>query len=72
MAENKSEVANLLQQIQTEYDAAQLGLAGYAQVSPHAFIEARERTIDTLHGQLATLVGNEEATAIIFRQVYNT
>jgi lipopolysaccharide/colanic/teichoic acid biosynthesis glycosyltransferase len=68
----KSEVANLMQQIQVEYEAAQSGISGYAQVTTHASIEARERNIDGLRNQLVTLIGDEEATAMIFHQVYNT
>ena len=40
--QNLSEVARLRQQIQTEYEAAQRGLAGLASgVARHDFIEAR-------------------------------
>lgn len=63
--EQKSEVARLLAQISSEYEAAQQGLSGLAQgTSQHRFITKRMEHIAELHLQLRHLVG-DEAMALI-------
>ena len=55
-----SEVAWLLAQISSEYEAAQQGLSGLAQgTSQHQFITRRIERIGELHSQLHNLLGNE-------------
>jgi hypothetical protein len=57
--EQKSEVARLLQQISSEYEAAQRGLTGLAWgTSQHEFITARMGNMGQLHNQLHSLVGD--------------
>jgi hypothetical protein len=58
--EPNSEVARLLAQINSEYEAARLGLSGLAQgVGQHRFITKRMEQIAELHSQLRDLVGDE-------------
>ena len=57
--ENRSEVARLRTAINAEYQAAQQGLFGLAQVTQHAFITRRMENIAVLHAQLHSLVGDE-------------
>jgi hypothetical protein len=67
--EQQSEVARLLAQINSEYEAAQQGLSGLAQgISQHQFITRRMERIGELHTQLHSLVG-EEAMALIAVQL---
>lgn len=64
--EGKSEVTRLRHLIATEYEAAQRGLSGLAQgTAKHAFITARMERIGVYGEQLATIVGEPEATRII-------
>jgi hypothetical protein len=66
---NQSEVARLLAQISSEYEAARQGLSGLAQgSSQHRFITKRMEHIADLHSQLRSLVG-DEAMALITRQL---
>jgi len=70
--EQRSEVARLLSQISTEYEAAQRGLTGLAYgTSKHEFITARMENMGRLHGQLQTLVG-DIAIAMIADQLNNS
>lgn len=63
--EQRSEVARLLAQINSEYEAAQRGLSGLAQgISQHRFITIRMERIGELHAQLRSLVGDEAMTLI--------
>jgi hypothetical protein len=58
--ETKSEVARLLAQISSEYEAARQGLSGLAQgIGQHRFITKRMEQIAELHSQLRNLVGDE-------------
>jgi hypothetical protein len=67
MNEQKSEVARLLQQISLEYEAATRGLTGLSAGSAkHSFITARLEQIGTYHEQLANMVGEIQATQLIF------
>ncbi len=66
MFEQKSAVAQLLQQIDQEYQAAQQALTGLASgIARHDFINAREERIAMLHQELASLVGKYEATRMV-------
>ncbi len=57
---HSSEVARLLAQINSEYEAARQGLSGLAQgISQHRFITKRMEQIAELHSQLRELVGDE-------------
>ena len=67
--EHRSEVARLLLQIRSEYEAAQLGLKGLAYgTSQHEFITARMESMGQIHTQLQTLVG-DVAIAMIADQL---
>ncbi|HTI15485.1 MAG TPA: hypothetical protein VL461_13130 [Dictyobacter sp.] len=61
----KSEVAQIRQQIMTEYEAMQRGIEGLAYTAQHAFINARLQSVDRYHEQLSQYVGEEEATRTI-------
>ena len=66
-----SEVARLLTQIATEYEAAQRGLTGVAYGSAqHAFITARLENMGTIHTRLQELVG-DDAIALIAKELDN-
>lgn len=63
--EQQSEVARLLAQISSEYEAARQGLSGLAQgIGQHRFITKRMEQIAELHSQLRNLVG-DKAMALI-------
>lgn len=67
--EQCSEVARLLAEISSEYEAAQRGLSGLAQgMCQHCFITKRMEQIGDLHTQLHNLVG-DEAMALIALQL---
>ena len=61
MPENKSEVARLMRQIEMEYEAAQQGLSGYAQMARHDFITARMEQIGEHHATLQQIIGEQKA-----------
>ncbi|HEY7415497.1 MAG TPA: hypothetical protein VH593_09915 [Ktedonobacteraceae bacterium] len=67
-----SEVARLLTQITTEYEAAQRGLSGVASgSSQHAFITARMENMGVIHTRLQELVG-DDAIALIAEELDNS
>jgi len=69
MNEQKSEVARLLQQISLEYEAATRGLTALSAGSAkHSFITARLEQIGAYHEQLASMVGEIQATQLIIEQ----
>ena len=69
MNEQKSEVAQLLQQISLEYEAATRGLTGLSAGSAkHSFITARLEQIGVYHEQLVSLVGKVQATHLVIEQ----
>ena len=69
MNKQKSEVAQLLQQISLEYEAATRGLTGLSAGSAkHSFITARLEQIGAYHEQLVNLVGEVQATHLIIEQ----
>jgi hypothetical protein len=65
-----SEVARLRQQIEAECKALRLAMYGYAVVSSHKAISHRYRLLDRYRGQLATHVGEEQATDMM-NETYN-
>jgi hypothetical protein len=66
MNEHKSEVAQLLQRISLEYEAATRGLTGLSAGSAkHSFITARLEQIGAYHEQLTSLVGEVQATQLV-------
>jgi hypothetical protein len=66
MNKQKSEIAQLLQQINLEYEAATRGLTGLSAGSAkHSFITARLEQIGVYHEQLASLVGEVQATQLV-------
>jgi hypothetical protein len=66
-----SEVAQIRQQIQSEYEAAKQGLSGLATgTARHDFIQAKTEAIGNYHDQLAELVGPEQAIAIIVDSIW--
>jgi hypothetical protein len=63
--EGQSEVAGLVAQIKSEYQAAKLGLSGLAQgTSQHSFITRRMERIAELHAELRGLVDDETMRVI--------
>ncbi len=59
-------VAQLLQQINLKYEAATRGLTGSSAGSAkHSFITARLEQIGVYHEQLASLVGEVQATQLV-------
>ena len=70
--EQRSEVARLLSQISSEYEAAQRGMSGLAYGSArHDFITARMENMGQIHTQLQAIVG-DAAIAMIAEQLNNT
>lgn len=70
MNKQKSEVAQLLQQISLEYEAATRGLTGLSAGSAkHSFITARLEQIGAYHEQLVNLVGEVQATHLVVELV---
>ncbi len=63
--QHQSEVARILQQIESEYEAAHRGLHQFAIVGPHAFLTARTQRIAELHRQLQQQVGEQEAIKLL-------
>jgi hypothetical protein len=70
--EQRSEVARLLSQISSEYEAAQRGMSGLAYGNArHDFITARMENMGQIHTQLQAIVG-DAAIAMIADQLNNT
>ena len=68
---HESEVAQLLDQISSEYEAACRGMCGFAEgASKHDFITARMEHMGYLHNQLQSIVG-DEAIAMIANTLSN-
>src|SRR2546421_750456 len=62
----ESEVARLLREIDEAYQAAQWAFSGLAcGVARHDFINAKEERIAICHQELTTLIGPDEATALV-------
>ena len=65
MYNQRSEVAQLLQQIESEYEAASRGVSGLASVARHEYIRARMEQIDGYHKTLQRVVSEQEAIRLI-------
>lgn len=66
----ESDVRRLLETIDREYQAAQLGLSGLAQgLSKHEFINSRMEKLGDIHEKLVDLVGKERADQLIVEQM---
>ncbi|HLI71830.1 MAG TPA: hypothetical protein VKV19_18905 [Ktedonobacteraceae bacterium] len=64
--EARSEVAQILAQIQAEYESAVIGLSGLASgTASHEFITARMERMGQLHKKLFHLVGENDAIALV-------
>ena len=64
-----SEVARLLAQIRSEYEAARRGLSGLASgTTKHEFITTKMETMGKLQGELETIVG-DAAIALVVAQL---
>jgi hypothetical protein len=61
---NQSEVANLLERIDQEYESAKCGLDGLAEMASHERITCAQMRIAVYHERLQALVG-EDAMALI-------
>ena len=69
---SRSEVARLLQQIKAEYEAAERGLTGIAQVAQHSFITKRLENMGNAHEALQHLVGPDEAMTLLSQTVWSS
>ncbi len=64
---NESEVARLRRQIDLEFEALQRVKAGLAVgTARHDFIQARMRTVDVCQDKLEQLVGDAQASQIVY------
>jgi hypothetical protein len=63
--QGKSEVANLLAQIDAEYTATQRIFSRFTATARHDFINKRMERIDILREQIGELVGIDEANGIV-------
>lgn len=71
-SDNQSEVAQILRQIDHEYQASKLGLTGFASGSArHDFITAKTEAIGKYHEHLVDLIGPEEAIVIIANTIWS-
>ena len=69
----QSEIAEIRQQIQAEYEAAQQGLSGLASgTTRHAYIQARTENIGKCHEKLVKLVGADQAISIIANTIWSS
>lgn len=63
--DNSSEVARLLDQIETECIAARCGLTGFAECAKHATITARMENMHRLYQNLHAIVGDDAARLMV-------
>jgi hypothetical protein len=69
----QSEVRRLLQQITSEYEAAQRALHGPTiGTARHSFINERLERMASYHEQLSVGVGNDEAARLLCEQIAET
>ncbi len=67
----QSEVAQILKQIEQEYQASKRGLEGLASGSArHDFISKKTENIGKHHDHLTELVGPEQAIALIANTIW--
>jgi len=68
----KSDVAQIMAQIQAEYESSKDGLVGLASgTARHEFITARMERIGQLHNDLRDLVGEQHATGLLVHALEN-
>ena len=68
---SNSEVANLLKQIDQEYQASKRGLEGFASgTARHDFISRKTESIGNYHQQLVELIGPEQAISILANTIW--
>jgi hypothetical protein len=68
----RSEVAQIMAQIQAEYESSVCGLSGLASgTARHEFITARMERIGQLHSDLRDLVGEQHATGLLVNALEN-
>ncbi len=67
MDSQRSEITQLLSQIEAEYIAAQRGLSSFAQSAKHAVITARMEHLGRLHENRQAIVGAEAMRLIAER-----
>lgn len=71
MTDNKSEVAQILWQIEHEYQASKRVLTDFASgAARHDFIQAKAENIGKQHEKLVKLLGPEEAIALIANTIW--
>ena len=68
----QSEVARLMQQIALETSAMQAAMTGFASVAKHDTITHRYEAIGQCCDQLASLVGEEQATDLMIEAYSST
>jgi hypothetical protein len=62
----RSEIAQIMAQIQAEYESSLCGLTGLASgTARHEFIAARMERIGQLHNDLRDIVGEQHATGLL-------
>jgi hypothetical protein len=67
-----SEIAQIMAQIQAEYESSLYGLTGFASgTARHDFITARMERIGQLHSDLRELVGEQNATGLLVHALEN-
>jgi hypothetical protein len=62
-----SEIGKIRQSIQSEIESSRRGLQGLASVARHEVINKRMGRLDELHSQLASHIGQDEATRFILK-----
>ena len=68
----RSEVAQIMAQIQAEYESSMGGLTGFASgAARHEFITARMERIGQLHNNLREIVGEQHATGLLVHALEN-
>jgi hypothetical protein len=70
MSSNQSDVARLREQIEREYEAMQQVMYGPAMVARHDIISHSYKAVGTYQHELASIVGNEQATDIMCQAYY--
>jgi hypothetical protein len=67
----QSDVAQILKQIEQEYQASKRGLEGLASgTARHDFIQQRTENIGRCHEHLSKLIGPEQAIALIANTIW--
>ena len=70
--ESRSEVAQILTQIEAEYESGVLAVSGLASgIAKHEFITHRMERIGQLHNELRDLVGEQHAIGLLVNTLEN-